>query len=78
MWTLIHRVGLVIMVASSIVISLPIIQYEICSLGLGAKEEVVSVKHCSYLIDPVVILVLLFGNILFGIGYFLERLRKHR
>ena len=78
MWTWIRRVGLVIMVVSSIVISLPIIKYEICSLDLGAKDEIVSVKHCSYLKDPVVILVLLFGNILFGIGYFLERLRKHR
>jgi len=77
MWTWVRRVGLVIMVVSSIFISLPIVQYEICSLNLGANDEIVSVKHCYYDISRVGILVLLFGNILFGIGYYLERMHKN-
>ena len=78
MWIWVRRVGLIIMIASSIVIGFPIIQYEICNLNLGVEHKVISVNHCSYFVGRVEILLLVFGNILFGIGYSLERIRNQR
>jgi len=76
MWVWVRRVGLMIMIVSSVVIGLPIVQYEVCGLNLGLKHDVVSVKHCSYVISHTAILVLVFGNILFVVAYLMQRIRK--
>ena len=74
MWNLIRNFGLMIIVASSIVLAYPVIQYEVCRLNLWNAELV----QCSYFIGRTETLVLLLGNFLFLVGYSMGKLRKQR
>lgn len=74
-----YRVGMLIIILSSIMIIIPFAQWEICRSAVQELDpHGVGYRHCSYFIGRIEVALLLLGNVLVLTSYLLKMTIKTR